>query len=81
MAVSRKPSPLTGTIAKPLPTTRLMDNQDTVKKGDGEKPIKVPTTILLPSNLKEEAQDYARRNGVSLTSLLVSGLRLRLDQQ
>lgn len=61
----------------------LMDNQDTVHRGDGAArrvPL-VSTTIKLPFDLKEEAQDFAYENGTSLTSLLIEGLRWRLEQR
>lgn len=59
---------------------RLMDNQDTKHKGDGTKVPKVPTTVLLPDDLKDEAKEYAEARGTTLTRLIVDGLRWRISQ-
>ena len=61
-------------------TGRLMDNQDRVGKGDGEDNAKVPTTILLPQDLKARAQAYAKANGTTLTWLITEGLYLKLEE-
>ena len=58
----------------------LMDNQDLKHKGDGTKVPKRPTTILLPDDLKSEAQAFADDQGTTLTRLIVDGLRWRISQ-
>lgn len=79
MAVKKRPKPIIAPQrqnAGPL----LMDNQDTKNKGDGAKAPKRPTTILLPDDLKREAQAYADEWGTTLTRLIVDGLRWRISQ-
>jgi hypothetical protein len=79
MSVTKRPKP----IIAPQRTnagTRLMDNQDTTHRGDGAAAPKRPTTILLPDDLKREAQAYASERGTTLTRLIVDGLRWRISQ-
>lgn len=78
MAVQKRPAPI---IAPQRSNAgpRLMDNQDTQRRGDG-KVSKRPTTILLPDDLKREAQTYAEERGTTLTRLIVDGLRWRVSQ-
>lgn len=79
MAVKKKPKPIIApqrSNAGPL----LMDNQNTKNKGDGAKAPKKSTTILLPDDLKREAQSYAEERGTTLTRLIVDGLRWRVSQ-
>lgn len=66
--------------AKGSKTGRLMDNQDTQTKGDGSAAPKTPTTILLPSDLKNEAQKYAKERCMTLTALIVDALRKRMKE-
>lgn len=79
MAVKKRPKPI---IAPQRSNAgpKLMDNQDTKNKGDGTRPPKRPTTILLPDDLKSEAQAYAEGRGTTLTRLIVDGLRWRISQ-
>ena len=79
MAVQKKPKP----IISPQRSNagpKLMDNQDTKNKGDGARTPKRPTTILLPDDLKREAQAYADEWGTTLTRLIVDGHRRRISQ-
>ena len=78
MAVQKRPTPI---IAPQRSNAgpRLMDNQDTQGRGGGKVP-KRPTTILLPDDLKREAQAYAEERGTTLTRLIVDGLRWRVSQ-
>lgn len=62
-------------------TGRLMDNQDTTNRGDGSTAPKTPTTILLPSDLKSEAQEYAKERCMTLTALIVDALRKRMKEE
>lgn len=66
--------------ARGAATGKLMDNQDRVSKGDGEDNVKVATTVLLPLDLKQRAQDYAKERGTTLTWLITEGLRLKLEE-
>lgn len=82
MAVTKKPS-----MGKPkeakrgAATGKLMDNQDRVHRGDSEDNRKVPTTILLPVDLKDRAQEYAKSRGTTLTWLITEGLYSVLDER
>lgn len=78
MAV-KKPKPIVEPKRESV-GSKLMDNQDTKHKGDGAKVAKVPTTVLLPDDLKEEAKGYADERGTTLTRLIVDGLRWRVSQ-
>ena len=82
MAVAkRKPNmKKPATTGRGSKTGKLMDNQDRVSKGDGEEVQKVPTTILLPLDLKERAQSVAKGNGTTLTWLITEGLYLKLEE-
>ena len=80
MAVKKKPDMSPIVKKKGSLNTSLMDNLDTENKGDSVKVTKVPTTILLPANLKEEAQEYARNNDTKLTTLIIEGLRQRMGK-
>lgn len=59
----------------------LMGNLDTAARGDGAKVPKIPTTILLPADLKDEAQRFARENDSSLTSIIIQGLKMRMGKE
>lgn len=80
MAVMKKPKPVIAPQRKNA-GPRLMDNQDTVNKGDGEKSPKRATTILIPDDLKREAKSFADERGTTLTRLIVDGLRWRISQE
>lgn len=79
MAVQKKPRPIISPQRSNV-GPNLMDNQDTKNKGDGTKVPKRPTTILIPDDLKREAQAYAEERGTTLTRLIVDGLRWRVSQ-
>lgn len=57
---------------------RLMDNQDTVRKGDGSKGEKVLVTFRAPVDLKDALESFAAERGVSQTTVIVEGIRMRL---
>lgn len=80
MAVKKKPHMAPVRKAAGAETGSLMDNQDTKTKGDGVAVQKVNTNILLPLDLKTEAQAYARNNGLTLTTLIIEGLRERIKR-
>jgi hypothetical protein len=79
MSVKKKPQMSPVRRGKGAETGRLMDNQDMTARGDGVKVQKVNTNILLPVDLKESAQAYARDNGLTLTTLIIEGLRDRIN--
>lgn len=79
MAVQKKPKPIIAP-QRSNAGSKLMDNQDTKNRGDGNKVPKRPTTILLPDDLKNDAQIYAEKRGTTLTRLIVDGLRWRISQ-
>lgn len=57
---------------------RLMDNQDTVFKGDSGKSDKVLVTFRAPVELKEALEAFAAERGVSQTAVIVEGVRMRM---
>lgn len=67
-------------VNKGAVTGKLMDNQDRVRKGDREAVKKIPTTILVPEDIKEEAQEIAQKNGTTLTWMMVEGLMLKIKE-
>lgn len=81
MAVKKTPN-----MAKPkkdhkgAATGMLMDNQDTINRGDGRKAQKVPTSILLPQDLKARVQEMADRRGTTLTRIVIDGLYKELEE-
>ena len=80
MAVKKKPDMSPVRAPSALPNETLMGNLDTKNRGDGERVQKVPTTVLLPADLKDEAQRVARDNDTTLTALIVQGLRTRMGK-
>lgn len=57
---------------------RLMDNQDTVRKGDSAKGEKVLMSFRAPIDLKEELEAFAAERGVSQTTVIIEGIRMRI---
>ena len=83
MAVSAKRKPNmkdAATSRKRNATGKLMDSQDRVGKGDGEDNVKVATTVLLPLDLKQRAQAYAKSHGTTLTWLITEGLYMKMAE-
>lgn len=57
---------------------KLMANQDTTRKGDGMKGEKVLVTFRAPAELKEALESFAAERGVSQTTVIIEGIRIRL---
>lgn len=80
--MSKKPSANFGPTPKQSdkPARKIMDVQDTAFKGSGYRVPKTTVTFHMPVDLKERAQEYADINGMTLTQLIIDGIRWRIKQ-
>lgn len=72
---TKKPTPQAPRVEGVSPT--LMGNQDT-KRGDARGSDKTAFSLMVPSDLLDEARALAAEEGCSLARLMVEGLRWRV---
>lgn len=77
-----KPKPLIAPIIRPgQPTARLMDNQDTRRKGDSTGADRVQITFWTTPERKAEMKAYAAAHDMTLTRLIVEGIEMRMRRK
>lgn len=79
----RKPKPKIAPIIqpeRPESPRRLMDNQDTRRKGDSTGTDRVQVTFWVTPDRKAEMKAYAAEHGMTVSRLIVEGIEWRMNQ-